>query len=58
MTLSKTFEDKHIDSLSGITPETTLRLSRLGQKVNKSSLPRVFGIFFNQNKLKSLPKVK
>ena len=47
--LLQAFEDKHIDSLSGITPETALRLSRLGQKVNKSSLPRVFGIFFNQN---------
>ncbi|OHA58462.1 MAG: hypothetical protein A2571_01645 [Candidatus Vogelbacteria bacterium RIFOXYD1_FULL_44_32] len=50
--LVKAKEKKVIDNLSGITPATAKKLGRFGTRVEKMPLPRVFGIFWNQNEAK------
>ncbi len=47
--LLEAYDDGKIDSLSGIAPTTAIRLARTGSNVKTAALPRVFGIFFNQN---------
>ncbi|MDQ5957776.1 MAG: peptide/nickel transport system substrate-binding protein [Patescibacteria group bacterium] len=41
-----------IDNLGGITPLSAQKLQRFGAKVKQTPLPRVFGIFWNQNEAK------
>jgi len=42
-------EMKELDSLSTISPHDALRLKSGGENVVTTALPRIFGIFFNQN---------
>ncbi len=41
--------NKDIESISSIPPEKIAEIVRNGTKIETSSLPRVFGVFFNQN---------
>ncbi len=41
-----------IDNLGGITPEAAKKLARFGADIKQTPLPRVFGIFWNQNEAK------
>jgi len=43
------YQNSEIESLSGITPEHLLTIALSNGKVLRSPLPRIFGIFFNQN---------
>ncbi len=47
--LIKAYQEKTIDSASGISAETTRTLEIGGSRVEKAVLPRIFGVFFNQN---------
>jgi peptide/nickel transport system substrate-binding protein len=43
------YKNKNIESINGVPPEKIDKILRLGTKIETSSLPRVFGVFFNQN---------
>lgn len=43
------FTKGDVESVSGILPETLSQIINSDTKVENSSLPRVFGVFFNQN---------
>ncbi len=45
----KAFENGEVDQISSITPENTPRFKDKGERIESSTLPRVFGLFFNQN---------
>jgi len=47
--LVKAFLDKKIDQISSIAPLNAEILKNKGYRIESSVLPRVFGIFFNQN---------
>lgn len=47
--LLKAFENGEVSSLSGISPENLKELVDSKNKIAASILPRVFGVFFNQN---------
>lgn len=47
--LSKAFEDGDVDSINSISPEIGEALKEHGYRVMRSPLPRVFGVFLNQN---------
>ncbi|HMO78991.1 MAG TPA: ABC transporter substrate-binding protein [Candidatus Paceibacterota bacterium] len=51
--LLKMIEDKKINSVSGIKPENASLFSNT-KNINKIPLPRIFGLFFNQNESKAL----
>jgi len=36
--------------MAGISPHEALALKALGDRVESASLPRIFAVFFNQNK--------
>ncbi|MEK7208512.1 MAG: peptide ABC transporter substrate-binding protein [Patescibacteria group bacterium] len=38
-----------IESASAITPEQAVRLDKKGRRIERTPLPRVFAVFFNQN---------
>ena len=44
------YKRKEIDSLSAISAENAKTLERAGTNISRSPLPRVFAVFFNQNK--------
>lgn len=48
-TLLKSYKSKEVESIHAIMPETALKLKEQGIRVETASLPRVFGVFFNQN---------
>lgn len=48
------FARKEIESMSGISPKEARTLEEKGVVANRIQLPRVFGIFFNQNQSKVL----
>ncbi len=43
------FLNNEVDQISSITPEDALILKEKGYRIESSILPRVFGLFFNQN---------
>jgi len=45
----KALQSKEVDQISSITPENASALKEKNHKVESSVLPRVFGLFFNQN---------
>lgn len=47
--LFKAYLDQEVDSAAGLGQESAENLEERGGKVQKASLPRVFGLFFNQN---------
>lgn len=46
----KAFDAGTIDAIAGISPAQLRTLSRTDDQIVRAPLPRVFGIFFNQNK--------
>lgn len=48
--LLKALEEDVVDQISSITPMNASDLAEKNHKVESSVLPRVFGLFFNQNK--------
>jgi peptide/nickel transport system substrate-binding protein len=48
--LIQMYKDGKIESLHGISPEKAKKLQSEGFKIETTPLPRVFGIFFNQDK--------
>lgn len=48
------FAKGEIESMSGISPLSARTLEEKGVRAEKTPLPRVFGIFFNQNQSKAL----
>jgi peptide/nickel transport system substrate-binding protein len=47
--LVKAYEEDSIESVAGIGQDAASKLIEKDAKISKTSLPRVFGIFFNQN---------
>lgn len=47
--LFKAYNDQTIDSAAGLSPLVAKRISENNTAVNEATLPRVFGVFFNQN---------
>jgi peptide/nickel transport system substrate-binding protein len=47
--LIKALEDKKVDQISGITPLSAENLKEENFRVESAVLPRIFGLFFNQN---------
>jgi peptide/nickel transport system substrate-binding protein len=43
------WKNKKIDSMGGISSKETLKLKELGAKIERLKLPRIYGIFLNQN---------
>ncbi len=48
--LIQLYKDRKIESLHGISPVKAKELQDAGYNIETTSLPRVFGIFFNQDK--------
>ncbi|MDP3996261.1 MAG: ABC transporter substrate-binding protein [bacterium] len=47
--LIESYARKDIESMSAISPEDSAKLEIAGANIVSASLPRVFGVFFNQN---------
>ncbi len=47
--LLKAYNDKSVESVSGLSPITTKKMNLNGNLIDEVSLPRVFGVFLNQN---------
>lgn len=47
--LLNAFENGEIDSMSGVSPENLSVIDEAKHQIVTSTLPRVFGVFFNQN---------
>lgn len=47
--LLEAYEDGQVSSINAISPKTAVDLKKTGTKIITSPLPRVFGVFFNQN---------
>ncbi|HEY4479985.1 MAG TPA: ABC transporter substrate-binding protein [Candidatus Paceibacterota bacterium] len=47
--LYRAYKDREIDSMVGLSPVTAKKLEQENTLSEESSLPRVFGLFFNQN---------
>ncbi len=47
--LVNAFTNGDIDSMNAISPKTAQKLSNKGYRVIRTPLPRIFGVFFNQN---------
>jgi len=43
------FRDDDIDAINAVSPKTATALANEGYHIKQSPLPRVFGVFFNQN---------
>ncbi|VAW25608.1 hypothetical protein MNBD_BACTEROID04-834, partial [hydrothermal vent metagenome] len=50
--LLKAFEDGEVESINSISPKIAENLNIQGYRVERTPLPRVFGVFFNQNQAK------
>ena len=44
------FNTRRIDSMAGISPRAAADITRRNAAIARSTLPRTFGVFFNQNK--------
>ncbi len=53
-TLIDAFRRREIQSMGGISPAEASALEETGVRAEKTPLPRIFGIFFNQNQSKVL----
>jgi len=49
-TLINAYNKKAIESINTISPEKAKKLEEAGNRIESVPLPRIFGIFFNQNK--------
>lgn len=47
--LTEAFDGGDVESVNALSPKTANELSKMGGHILRSPLPRVFGIFFNQN---------
>ncbi len=47
--LTNAFKEGEIESINAISPKTAEALKEKGYRIERSSLPRIFGVFFNQN---------
>lgn len=47
--LLNAYETENIDSLGAISPHNIAKIGRRGGEVKTLTLPRIFGVFFNQN---------
>ena len=47
--LLKSYKDGKIESINSISPNRLSELAKSGANIERSPLPRVFGVFFNQN---------
>ena len=47
--LVKAFNRGNVDQINSISPQNALELQNNGYKIYTSTLPRIFGLFFNQN---------
>ena len=47
--LIKAFNKGDVDQINSISPQNALELQNNGYKIYASTLPRIFGLFFNQN---------
>jgi peptide/nickel transport system substrate-binding protein len=47
--LMKAYGDKSVDNVAGLSPTSANKIGTNGNLVNNISLPRVFGVFLNQN---------
>lgn len=47
--LTTAFKKGDIEGINAISPQTAEALKEEGYRVERSSLPRIFGVFFNQN---------
>ena len=47
----KAWRDGDIDSMGGISPHEAKALTEAGARIEHLNLPRVYGVFFNQNQL-------
>lgn len=47
--LLKAYEDRDIDSINSISPNKLSKLADTGARIERSPLPRIFAVFFNQN---------
>ncbi|MEK7195540.1 MAG: ABC transporter substrate-binding protein, partial [Patescibacteria group bacterium] len=52
--LIKAYNDGSVDAISGVSPENLEKLDERGSRVVRSSLPRIFAVFWNQTKSKVL----
>ncbi|MDP2676096.1 MAG: ABC transporter substrate-binding protein [bacterium] len=52
------FESKEIDGIAGIPPKQIETIKRTGTMLYELTLPRVFAVFFNQNKLNIFSKTE
>lgn len=52
--LLNAYDNGDIDSLSGFSPEDAQELKNSHTKILSAPLPRIFGVFFNQNQSKAL----
>lgn len=48
--LIKALKTGHVDNINSISPENAASLEADGYQITRISIPRVFGLFFNQNK--------
>lgn len=47
--LTNAFKEGDIESINAISPKAAEALKEQGYRIERSSLPRIFGVFFNQN---------
>lgn len=47
--LVKAFQSESVDAIAGLSPETAVKMSEAGYNVVSYLMPRVFGVFLNQN---------
>ena len=52
--LLSAYDKKEIESIGGISPEIAKKLEGKGGRIARAPLPRVFGVFFNQNQARVL----
>lgn len=52
--LLEAYSNGEIESMGGISPESANDLESRGYKILSSPLPRIFGVFFNENQSKAL----
>lgn len=53
-TLVSAYNSGRVDSIGGISPENISKLNTSGARIIQSPLPRIFAVFFNQNRSKVL----
>ncbi|MBP6855199.1 MAG: hypothetical protein KBD26_03445 [Candidatus Pacebacteria bacterium] len=45
----RAYKNRSVESMSAITPEKARELEESGARIETTTLPRIFGLFFNQN---------